>query len=264
MKKGIILTACILLFCGGLVCWYLTAQTYFGVDGVLVFDESSIIPDSLLDRKLEECSERELLEMKVAVAQYTFNYVTEQVKNGFATFDQFIEAKVNLADAEIELYWHTGDQEALRTALQTKVESRKQQLMQTQVHHDVGSKRGAFPELRRAEMQLLDAVLEQKRVLANDSGLDADNASTVPPDIEKQEIMVEKPINYGKAIKVQWSQGDQVKKFSLVMLVRVRKQDEKKFDDTSMKNIKVPSLTVLRQCYARPVWKTGWRLITPR
>jgi hypothetical protein len=43
--------------------------------------------------------------------------------------------------------------------------------------------------------------------------------------------LLERQINEGKAIKVQWTRGDQIETFSLVMGVRIRKKDERKYDD---------------------------------
>jgi hypothetical protein len=357
MKKGIILTAYILLFSGGLFCLHMTAQLGVGVRGALASDELSITPVSLLDQQLDEYSERELLEMRVAIAQKSYSYTARLAEEGIASLEELIEAKVDLADVEIEFYLHIGDQEALRTALQAKVDCRKQQLLRTNAHNEAGSMRGTSEELRRAEMQLLDAVLEQKRVLASlnekdlstalsdmdeptetikailenrdirlhinetttfadlfrqikdelrrlklpDINIDLDRKALqntgeyrsdtivapegydyppmrlrsvlarllsphdltyiirdetllittveeakkrqatplmfypivgpiVPPNIGKQEVLVEKPINYGKAIKIQHMRGDEVEKLSVVMCVRVRKQEEKKFD----------------------------------
>jgi hypothetical protein len=67
--------------------------------------------------------------------------------------------------------------------------------------------------------------------IINNSSKGLDEVDTVPPDIGQSEALLEKPVNEGKAIKVQQLRGDQIETFSLVMHVRIRKKDERKFDD---------------------------------
>jgi hypothetical protein len=124
----------------------------------------------LFDRKLEECSERELLVLKVdsyrkIVDSATNAYETESI-SPFSLFDCLND----LADAEIELYRYTGQQEELRVALKNKVDAREQILRIANAHREVGSTRITMMEFHELEARLLDAVLEQKRILASLNG----------------------------------------------------------------------------------------------
>ena len=65
---------------------------------------------------------------------------------------------------------------------------------------------------------------------SDNAGLGLDEAGLVPPNIGKREEVLEKPINEGKALKVKQTVYDQTETFSLILHVRVRKKDERKFD----------------------------------
>ncbi len=72
------------------------------------------------------------------------------------------EVRAELAAAEIELYRHTGERDKLTAALESRVEARKNKLQAVTAGYEVGT--ASRGELCDAENQLLDAMLEQKRV----------------------------------------------------------------------------------------------------
>ena len=163
MKKIAIVSLCSLLFCGGLFCLHLVAQSVGRIDGALVFDEPLSTPTPLSDRNLEECSERELLELKVTayqliVANIAVHYEAGALKGGLALL---CDSQADLAAAEIELYRHTGEQDKLRQALQAKVGARKEQL--EAVIQSYEAERIGLSGLSKVKVQLIDALLEQKR-----------------------------------------------------------------------------------------------------
>lgn len=168
MKKTPFLTLVALLFCGGLFCLHLSAQRLDLFSGALVFDDlltipAQTLPNSLLDRKLEECNERELLELKVATYRKLAHHVADAARLGApdGSVLRLTEAHANLATAEIELYRHTGDQTKLRIALKSRVEALTDK-RQAMIHaHEAG--RVSLIVLYESEAQLLDALLEQKR-----------------------------------------------------------------------------------------------------
>ena len=172
MKKRIIAIACtLLLIGGGLICWHLVAQRFEPPHwGALIFDDidtSKMESVSLLDRKLDECSERELLEMKVASCRSIAQAVAVhgQMGNRAGSAHRLAESHANLAAAMIELYRHTGEQEKLRVVLQARVEALTEKLRAVSNAYDAD--RVTLDTLHEAEIQLLDAVLEQKRTLAS-------------------------------------------------------------------------------------------------
>jgi hypothetical protein len=173
MKKTIIITACILFFCAGLFRLHLTAQWSENPHlGSMVFDvlDSDDPPQaaltSLLDRKLEECSERELLELKVTTYRKLANYVATASKVGSPAGSaiRLAEAHTDLAAAQIELYRCTGEQNKLLAAHQARVEALTDKLRAVSQANDAGAIKSNV--LYEAEVQLLDAILEQKRVPA--------------------------------------------------------------------------------------------------
>jgi len=171
MKKTVIVTVCVLLFCLGLFCIHLTAQPNQhypnGISGALVFDgldgsqatSLEMALTLLLDRKLEECSERELLELKVAVYRKLAHYTITG-----SSVIQLAEARANLAAAQIELYRHTGEQHKVLAAIQLRVEALTDKLRAVSLSHK--SKTILPSILYETELQLLDALLEQKRAAA--------------------------------------------------------------------------------------------------
>ena len=164
MKKRIILSVSILFFCIGLLCLHLAAQTEETENAPL-----SEAPIPLVDRNLDKCSEQELLELKVDTYRKIIEFVVQAIESGAPGSDLMTlqDVQADLASAEIELYRCTGELEKLRVALQEKVDARKRKVMASSAHYEVGSRRITLKELCEAEVQLLDAVLEQKRVLAS-------------------------------------------------------------------------------------------------
>jgi hypothetical protein len=171
MKKTLFLTLFALLFCGGLFCLYLSAQQidfFRGSSGALVFDDLPTIPAqtppaSLLDRNLEECNERELLELKVATHRKLAHSVAAHAEYGAPAGSAFrlAESHAGLAAAEIELYRHTGDQTKLRIALKSRIEALTDKCRALAHAQETG--RVSVSVLYESESQLLDALLEQRR-----------------------------------------------------------------------------------------------------
>ena len=161
MKKAIIYTVCVLFFCGGLFVLHLVAQ----IGGLNV--RPAAVPVSLLDLKIEKYSERELLELKVASYRKLADFTADQSKIGSraGTAVRLAESHADLAAAEIELYRHTGEREKLLTALQTRVEALTDKLRAVTSAYEIEVER--LDAVLAAEVQLLDALLEQKRVHAS-------------------------------------------------------------------------------------------------
>ena len=161
MKKIAISGVCVLLFCGGLFCIHLTAQS-----GRLGNASSSAEPISLLDPKITELGERELLERKVASHRQLAEVATMRFEQGSPRGGaiQLAEAHAGLAAAEIELYRRTGEQEKLLAAHKTRVEALTKKLRAVMfLYKEATSPTGTLDALCEAEIQLLDALLEQKR-----------------------------------------------------------------------------------------------------
>jgi hypothetical protein len=154
MKRTTIIAVCTMLLFGGLLCLHLAAQP------VKVKDVS--IP--LLDPKIKDSGERELLEMKVESYRKIAEYVDAQAAlgtpRGRASF--LAEAYANLAAAEIELYRFTGDRDKLLVAMDAKVEALTNKLRGAKAAYEYATT--TQKELCEAEIQLLDALLERKRM----------------------------------------------------------------------------------------------------
>ena len=170
MKKRVIVVACALLFCGGLFCLHLVTQSKGGLwaYGALVFDEipdddTQTEPASLLERKLDECNERELLELKVASYRKIARSLAalSQVGHPSGSAVRLAESHADLAAATIELYRYTGEQEKLRIALQARVEALTDKLRA--MYNAYEADMTTLDVVCKAETQLLDALLEQKR-----------------------------------------------------------------------------------------------------
>jgi hypothetical protein len=159
MKKIVMFAVCALLFCGGLFCLHLVAQTGKAENAAAPAKPASL----LLDPKIEEHNERELLELKVAVYRKFADDVALHNKNGSpaGTTIRLAESHADLAAAEIELYRHTGEQGKLRIALKAQVEALTDKLRAITLYNEAGVVK--LGEVCEAEIQLLNALLEQKR-----------------------------------------------------------------------------------------------------
>ena len=158
MKKTIIVIFGALFLCGGLFCLHLTAQTA----------RNSFSPadkNSLLHRKFEECSEQELLELKVAAHRKILESVIAHSEAGspLGSYARLQGAQAGLAAAEIELYRHTGEQDKLRIALQARVDALTEKLRAVTSAYEAASGSAGPVDVCEAEIQLLDALLEQQR-----------------------------------------------------------------------------------------------------
>jgi len=156
MRKTALLALCVLLLCGGLFCLHLTAQP--GNLNAALEKEYSLI-----DLKIDETSERELLELKVASRQKIADSITVEYKAAAprGALNRMMQAHANLAAAKVELYQHTGEREKLFIALEEKVSALTDNLRNAIIQHSMGvTTQDAVLE---AEIQLLDAMLELKR-----------------------------------------------------------------------------------------------------
>ena len=157
MKKTVFLSVFVLLLCGGLLCLHLTAQP----------ERASNAPPvvSLLEMNFDEVSERQLLEMKVDTYQKLLDLAVWGFELGL--LPHLTEARANLAAAQIELYRYTGEQDNLFAALQARVDALRLKLRATMVAYEhVPPGALTLPTLHEAEIELLDALLEQKRARA--------------------------------------------------------------------------------------------------
>ena len=155
MKKTVFLSVCVLLLCGGLFCLHAQPERAGDIPTV-----------SLLEMNFDEVSERQLLEMKVDAYQKLLDLVVLKFESGFGGATHLAEARANLAAAQIELYRYTGEQDKLFAALQARVDAMRTKLYATRVAHDHVSKGFTSKVLHEAEIELLDALLEQKRARA--------------------------------------------------------------------------------------------------
>ena len=159
MNKTTLLVACILFLCGGLLALHLAAQP--GSGSMIVNNAPT---SSALDPNVMERSEKELLEQKIVVHQRIVlqlqTYADAGDRRGNAA--RLAEARANLAAAEIELYRHTGEQDKLHAALKTRVAHLNENLRATIVAFNMNAT--TMEVVSEAELQLLDALLEQKRV----------------------------------------------------------------------------------------------------
>jgi hypothetical protein len=163
MKNTTFFAVCVLLLLGGLFCLHLAAQSGGpggpGYPGAIVFDT----PLSLLDPKVSELSERELLEMKVDRCRRIVIIVKAHAAAGNPAGRPHLlaEAQANLADAEIELYRYTNEQDKLLVALDAKVKALTDKVRAVVNSHNNGTV--TMATVCEAEVQLLDALLERKR-----------------------------------------------------------------------------------------------------
>jgi len=157
MKKTVFLSVCVLLLCGGLFCLHLTAQPERAGNAPAV---------SLLEMNFDEVSERQLLEMKVDAYQKLLDWVNVAYLEGVTGMMELADAQAKLAAAQIELYRHTGEQDKLFAALQERVDALSKKLQSATVVLLETSRRGMFSTVVETEIELLDALLEQKRTRA--------------------------------------------------------------------------------------------------
>jgi len=167
MRKTMFFSMCVPLLLVGLFCVHLVAQpdgqplklSEPGEPGAIVFD----VPLSVLDPKVGELSERELLEMKVNRYRRIVEYVENAARVGGPRGAAILlaEARANLASVEIELYHHTGEQDKLHAALEAKVKALTDKVRAALNAHENGT---VSSDVRfETEAQLLDALLERKR-----------------------------------------------------------------------------------------------------
>ena len=161
MKKTALFAVCVLLLCGGLFCLHLTAQPER--------TSTSEKLTSLLDLKIEDTSERELLELKVASCQQLVKFVLAARDGGLreGSTTRSCEANAYLAATEMELYRHTGERDKFLAAMEAKVQAQYEKLRAVTAMIEMADRRARQPELSEAQIQLLDALLEQKRILAS-------------------------------------------------------------------------------------------------
>jgi hypothetical protein len=115
------------------------------------------------------------------------------------------EAQANLAAAEIELYRHTGEQDKLHTALQARVEFLTVKLRAVVLAHEAGTT--LLGNVGEAEIQLLDALLEQKRAHEIDPKrvpkivrmFPENGAKNVDPNISQVYLTFDIPMGNGRA-----------------------------------------------------------------
>jgi outer membrane protein TolC len=168
MKTKAIFAACALLFCGGLFCLHLTAQSEKTSDVPVAAK-----PIALLESKMLELSEQELLERKVDSHRKFVESVTTHYEVGSPRGSAILlgEAQAGLAAAEIELYRYTGDRDKLLAAHQARVEALTQKLEAAKNAYDADR---ISPEiLLVSEIQLLDALLELKQEKKSDADMSA-------------------------------------------------------------------------------------------
>ena len=163
MKKIACFAVCISFLFGGLLGLHLAAQP--GGAGSMATENA---PDfSLLDPNVAERSERELLERKIVVHRNIVALADgyAQVGNRRGNAMVLAGARADLAAAEIELYRYTGEQDKLLVALQARVEHLTEKLRATTAAYTAEA--ATLGTVSEVELQLLDALLEQKRVRAS-------------------------------------------------------------------------------------------------
>jgi len=156
MKKSTFLAVCGVILIGGLICLHLAAQP----DTVMKH-----APASPLDQKIKDYNERELLEMKVECYRNIAKYTDDSAAVGDplrGKSSDVAEAYANLATAEIELYRFTGDRDKLLAAMDAKIEALTNKLRAVKNAYDLGT--CTSTNLREAEIQLIDALLERKQM----------------------------------------------------------------------------------------------------
>ena len=226
-NKLAIFAACALFLCGGF-CLYLTAQTE-RTENASASNESA----SLLDRKLEECNERELLEMKVEYRQQMLNIVTNRHNAGSreGRGTRLAEARADLAAAEIQLYRHTGEQDKLLATHKARIAALTDKLQTLTNAYE--SAAVSLEDLFEAQIQLLDALLEQNREKTSPklqvSADSVDYSLHVPTEIGSRQPEAERPIGT-KEFNMRMVQADTMVTFSVTIHVTVLKSDMNKFD----------------------------------
>ena len=163
MKKITYFAMCVLLLFVGLLGLHLAAQS--GGTESRATENAPVF--SLLDPDVAEPSEKELLEQKIAVRRRIVMQVDVHAQAGslHGSVSLLAEAYANLAAAEIELYRFTGEQDKLLDALKARVEHLAKKREATINAYE--NARGTLAEICEAELQLIDALLEQKRVRAS-------------------------------------------------------------------------------------------------
>ena len=163
MKKIACFAVCALFLFGGLLGLHLAAQS--GGTENRATENAPVF--SLLDSDVAECSEKELLERKIAVRRRIIIQADAHAQIGSFQGNAMTraEAYADLAAAEIELYRYTGEQDKLLAALKARIEHLTEKLRAT--HNAFEATRVTLAAVHEAELQLLDALLEQKRVRAS-------------------------------------------------------------------------------------------------
>lgn len=163
MKNTTILAVCFCLLLGGLLGLHLVAQP--GGTGSRATESAPAF--SLLAPNVSERSEKELLEQKVVAHQGIVAQIEAHAQMGTprGTAIRLAEVHANLATAEIELYRYTGEQDKLLAALKARVEHLTDKLRATTNAFENSTT--DMESVHEAKLQLLDALLEQKRVHAS-------------------------------------------------------------------------------------------------
>ena len=163
MKKIAFFAVCISFLFGGLLGLHLAAQP--GGAGSWATENAPNF--SLLDPNVAERSEKELLERKIVahwnIVDLAGMYAQVGDRRGNAMV--LAGARADLAAAEIELYRYTGEQDKLLVALQARVEHLTEKLRAAAAANAVDA--ATLGTVSEVELQLLDALLEQKRVRAS-------------------------------------------------------------------------------------------------
>ena len=162
MRKTIITIVCVVcvsLFCGGWICFRLTAQSYVQSEKTNAGANASLLDTTFADR-----SERELLELRVEAYQNIFRTVKSHFEAGSSRgrVPLLCQARADVASAKIELYRHTGERDKLHVALKEKIEALTEK--HQSLVHAYNTDTVLSTDLYEAEIQLLDALLEQKRL----------------------------------------------------------------------------------------------------
>ncbi|MCL2005200.1 MAG: VCBS repeat-containing protein [Planctomycetaceae bacterium] len=112
---------------------------------------------------LENMSERELLERKVALREGLLEDANLRSNLGLpGSFELVADAQIHLADAKIELYRLTREWNELSSALQAKIDAIKSK-HEAHIHLFALGHATSKGDVWEAEIQLLDALLELKR-----------------------------------------------------------------------------------------------------
>ena len=164
MKRTTFLAMCAMLLLGLLLgrmfCFHLAAQSAVWSDEA---KEDALI--ALLEPKIKECSEQELLEMKIKIYRKIVEGVEQAARAGIPSgrAELQAEAYAQLASAEIELYRVTGDRDKLLAAMDAKIEALTEKHRAAKMLCEIGQP-ASYNELLLTDIQLLDALLERKRI----------------------------------------------------------------------------------------------------